>query len=298
MQYTESSALTKALRPSKGICLPELTFHTVNGVRLALYEWAGTGQPVLFAHANGFHARCWDQVIARLPGRQCYAPDLRGHGRSDKPAPPYDWRMFGQDMAELARTLGLRDAVGVGHSLGGHAIALAAALAPEAFGQLLLIDPVIMPRPVYAMPAPTEHFAARRREHWESPAAMEQRFSTRPPFSRWDPAVLHDYCQHGLLPAPGGDGFVLACPPAIEAAIYLTGNQTDIYAELATVTIPVTVMRAGQPARSLDDMEGSPTAADLAQHFPHGRDIHLPQHTHFIPMEDPALIATALASSR
>ncbi|HEU4325424.1 MAG TPA: alpha/beta hydrolase [Roseiflexaceae bacterium] len=272
------------------------TFHSINGLRLALYERAGAGQPLLFVHANGFHARCWDQVIARLPGRRCFAPDLRGHGRSDKPAPPYDWRVFGQDIAALARALDLRGAVGVGHSLGGHAVALAAALVPEAFGRLLLIDPVIMSPAVYQMPAPTEHFAARRRDRWESPAAMEQRFRERPPFSRWDPAVLRDYCQHGLLPAPDGDGFVLACPPAIEAAIYLTGNRTDIYAEIATVDIPVTLMRAGQPARSLDDMTGSPTAPDLAQRFPRGQDIHLPEHTHFIPMEDPPLVAAALAA--
>ncbi len=275
--------------------IAEPTFHTINGVRLALYERAGAGQPLLFVHANGFHARCWDQVIARLPGRRCYAPDLRGHGRSDKPDPPYDWRVFGQDIAGLARALGLRGAVGVGHSLGGHAVALAAALAPGAFGRLLLIDPVILPPAVYRLPAPAEHFAARRRDRWESPAAMEQRFGARPPFSRWDPAVLHDYCLHGLLPAPDGAGFVLACPPAVEAAIYQTGNRADIYAEIATVDIPVVVMRAGQPARSLDDMAGSPTAPDLAQRFPRGRDIHLPQHTHFIPMEDPALVAAALA---
>src|SRR5215216_1345039 len=101
----------------------------VNGVELALFEWPGAGPPLLFAHAAGFHARCWDQVIGRLPGRHCYAVDLRGHGRSSKPPPPYDWRRFGEDVAALARALGLAGALGVGHSTGGHAVTLAAALA-------------------------------------------------------------------------------------------------------------------------------------------------------------------------
>lgn len=42
----------------------------LNDLDIAVYEW---GDPqvvlpaILFAHATGFHARLWDQVIARLP---------------------------------------------------------------------------------------------------------------------------------------------------------------------------------------------------------------------------------------
>ena len=43
-------------------------------------------------------------------------------------------------------------------------------------------------------------------------------------FSR---AVLEDYCRFGLLPAADGQGFVLACPPAIEASIYTGSAGAD-----------------------------------------------------------------------
>ena len=46
-----------------------------------------------------------DQVIALLPEYHCYAIDLRGHGRSSKPAPPYDWRFFGEDVAAVGAAL-------------------------------------------------------------------------------------------------------------------------------------------------------------------------------------------------
>ena len=85
-------------------------------------------------------------------GRRCIAFDARGHGRSSKPSPPYAWRDFGADAAALAESLQLEGAVGVGHSLGGHAITLAAALCPGAFAGLVLLDPVIRPKDRYTGP--------------------------------------------------------------------------------------------------------------------------------------------------
>jgi pimeloyl-ACP methyl ester carboxylesterase len=264
----------------------------VHDVRLSLYEWPGDGPPVLFTHATSFHARCWDAVIAQLPGCHCFAVDQRGHGQSDKPTPPNIWRSFGEDLAALAERLPLQGAIGVGHSLGGFATALAAALVPDAFAALLLIDPVIQPRHLYHGRTAGEHFTARRRNHWPSPEAMLERFAERAPFNRWQPNVLHDYCTYGLLPAENGDGFVLACPPAIEADVYAGTSECDIYPELATVQVPTVVLRADRfNSNPTSDLSSSPTAPDLARHFRHGRDVPLPDHTHFIPMEDPALVA-------
>ncbi|KAA0237810.1 alpha/beta hydrolase [bacterium] len=264
----------------------------VNGLELALFEWPGEGRPIFLAHATGFHARCWDQVVERLPGRHCYALDMRGHGRSEKPAPPYLWLNFAQDVAALARLLGLRDALGVGHSKGGYAVARAAAMEPGAFAKLLLIDPVIMPRPAYAAFPLTEHFASRRRNEWASAEEMFERFKDRPPFDRWDPAVLRDYCVYGLQPAASGEGFVLACPPEIEAATYLGSAGGDPYDDIESLTIPVRVLRARARAEGAPlDMSGSPTNPHLAEHLQQGEDVYLAEHSHFIPMEAPGLVA-------
>ncbi|MGI8925816.1 MAG: alpha/beta fold hydrolase [Tepidiformaceae bacterium] len=266
-----------------------------NGVGLAVFEWPGesTAPAVLLAHATGFHARCWDQVVALLPGRRCVASDMRGHGRSDKPPPPYDWHLFGDDLAAIAREFGLRGAIGVGHSQGGHALTRAAARLPGAFSALLLIDPVIFPREHYnEPPAPQEHFAARRRNAWASADEMFARFRGRPPFDAWDPAVLRDYCDYGLLPAPSGEGFVLACPPEIEAATYAGNSGTDVHDDIAALEIPVRVLRAQQRSEAEPgDMRGSPTPPQLAVWFRHGTDVYLPEQSHLMPMENPALIA-------
>lgn len=270
----------------------ELRLHA-NGVDLALFEWPGDGPPVFFAHATGFHARCWDQVVARLEGVHCYALDMRGHGRSEKPKPPYRWPDFGRDVADVCQQLGIEDAIGVGHSKGGYAVTMAAGLEPGTFAALLLVDPVIMQPENYGRAMTGEHFAARRRNEWDSVDEMEARFKGREPFSRWDPAVLHDYVQYGLLPNPDGRGLVLACPPKIEAAVYAASGGDSIYDAIANVHVPVRILRGRQRQADdiVTDMSGSPTWKDLHTKFANAEDVPLPQYSHFMPMEDPGFIA-------
>jgi len=267
----------------------------VNGVDLCLFEWPGEGRPILLVHATGFHARCWDQVAANLPGRHVYAVDMRGHGRSSRPAPPYPWHAFGEDVAALVRALHFTDTLAVGHSMGGHSITLAASIEPAAFGALLLVDPVIMSAEGYARNSSRDqdHFSSRRRNEWASADEMFERFKDRPPFSGWDPAVLHDYCDFGVVPSPTGQGYELACPPAIEAAVYAGSAGDNIYGAIATIDIPVRILRARtrQEGEGAMDMSASPTAPDLASHFRHAEDFVLPQYSHFIPMEGPAFVA-------
>ena len=274
-------------------------FFDINGTQLAVFERAGSEPPVFFTHATGFHARSWNQIVARIPQRRAIAFDMRGHGLSSKPESPYRWRQFGEDTASLARELKLHGATGVGHSMGGHSLALAAALVPEAFAELILVDPVIMPRALYTGRLREPHYVRKRRNRWKSPDEMFEQFKDRPPFRDWDQAVLRDYCNYGLLPAADGDGYVLACPPDVEASIYEASalNDANLYEEFGKIEAPVTVIRAPRfmPAEGPMDMAASYTAPDLATHFLRGRDIVVP-HSHFIPMENPGLVAGYVSS--
>lgn len=261
---------------------PQLERIHANGVDLGVWNWAGDGPPLVFAHATGFHGRCWDQIIRRLPGRRVIAPDARGHGRSEKPAPPYHWKAFGEDLAALK----IEGAIGIGHSMGGHSIAAAAAARPGMFTALLLIDPTIF-RPEHYGPPEDWSFIARRRAVWDSSGEMFERFRDRPPFASWDPEVLRDYCNFGVLP----DGR-LACPPEVEASIYTHANAPDAWFDVCAIDIPVTVVRAGHPWQPGERYLGaSPTDPGLALRFPNARDLLLAERNHFIPMEAPELVA-------
>ncbi|HKE25791.1 MAG TPA: alpha/beta hydrolase [Bryobacteraceae bacterium] len=278
------------LRP--GSESPALHILSLDPVPLAVWEWSGASDaqhsPLVFAHATGFHGRLWDTVIGALPGRHAFAVELRGHGRSGKPDPPYHWRAFGSDLAMLVRALHLHDAIGIGHSSGGHAMTLACTLAPEAFRALLLIDPTIFPAERYTEPKLDASFTLRRKNRYQSVEEMIERFRSREPFSRWNPDVFRDYCRYGLL--PDGDHLVLACPPPVEASIYAESNapESNIYPEIARIEQPVTVLRAGTARQpGVFDLSASPTAPDLASRFRRGRDLSLAGQSHFIPMEVP-----------
>ena len=267
---------------------PNLELVSVNGQQLAVWDWPGEDPPVLFAHATGFHGRCWDRIIQAIPGRHAIAVDARGHGRSSKPEPPCHWRDFGRDLAAVAEHFSLRGALGVGHSSGGHMTVNAAAIRPETYSALLLLDPTIYPREEYGTPGPDAAFTLRRRAVWTSADEMFERFRGRHPFSLWQPEILRDYCDYGIL--PNGSGYVLACPPAIEASIYETSKaaEANLYPEIATIRQPVVVMRAGIPRTAGGfDLASSPTAPDLASKFLGGRDVLLEGCSHYIPMERP-----------
>jgi pimeloyl-ACP methyl ester carboxylesterase len=269
-----------------------LKFVGEPGEELAVWEWAGQDPPFLFAHATGFHGRCWDQIIRMFPERHCLATDARGHGRSSQPELPYHWRIFGRDLATVAEHWDLRDAIGIGHSSGGHSTVQAAALRPQTYRALLLIDPTIYPQEFYGTPAPDSSFTLRRRNLWASPDEMFERFKSRPPFAGWRPEILRDYCNFGVLPRNGE--FVLACPPAVESSIYQNSKESEsnVYPDMAQIHCPVVVMRAGRERQpGIFDLSSSPTAPDLASRFAHGRDIVLPDASHYIAMEKPEVVA-------
>lgn len=264
-----------------------------DGLKFGIWHYPGPAQKLLFVHATGFHSRCWDQVINRLPEFDCWAFDMRGHGTSARPAPPYQWRRFGEDTAALMQALDLNVIAGIGHSMGGHAVTLAAAKEPHRFQSLVLIDPIIIKEECYNEELSQEHPVTRRKNQWRSSQEMYERFKGRPPFGTWDDAVLHDYCRFGLLPDSENGGLVLACPPAVEGSIYNLGHSpsANIYKEVAQLEIPVAVMHPTiAPGKRTEDL----LPPDLYKRFKNGIDVPMPENSHFIPMESPDAVATQI----
>lgn len=110
--------------------------------------------------------------------------------------------------------------------------------------------------------------------------------------------MLHDYCRFGLVAAADGEGFELACPPALEAEVYVGMHMRDIYARIPEVTVPVEIIRARsrRPDESPFDFSPSPTWEKLAGCFADGRDEQLVDRSHFIPMELPEWTAARIAA--
>ncbi len=279
---------------------PETRFHPVAGTELAVHHWPsqGAGAPLVFAHATGFHGRVWDAIIARFPEHPAHAIDLRGHGQTGG-GPVEDWRVLAQDVAAFLAEAGISGAVGIGHSMGAHTLLQVAADNPGRFARLVLFDPVILAPEFYAPGEPlysadNPHPAIRRKRDFASPEAMIERFRERDPYNLFDPRVFEDYCRHGLVPAPSGEGMELACAPEDEASVYASSRSNPGILEAAKhVAIPVLVVRALHT--TLNDFKSSPTWPELAKVLPQGTDLYRPDMTHFHPFQDPADAARIIA---
>ncbi len=273
---------------------PQLRHITVNGAELAYFE-RGTphdDRPTLFfVHATGFHGRVWDYHAEAFPDLHIIALEQRGHGRSEKLAVD-DWRVFGEDQAGVVSALGLSGAIGIGHSMGAHAMIDGAAKS-GAFSRLLLLDPTVASIESYTaeyagMFGDELHPAAKRRNVFESPEDMLARISGKSSFPLFHPRILKDYVEHGLEQVESGE-FRLCCEPEIEAHVYMSARSNgEVYESVEELDIPVTVVRAKLPdPHNLMDWGSSPTWPGLAQSFKHGRDIHWEDCSHFIPMQRP-----------
>ena len=108
----------------------------------------GAGPDVLLLHGNPTWSFLWREVIARLGGLRCVAPDLLGFGLSDKPtAREHSVDRHADALAELVIALGLRDLVLVGQDWGGPLAAALGARLPERISGLVLANTsVLVPR--------------------------------------------------------------------------------------------------------------------------------------------------------
>lgn len=77
------------------------------------------GAPIVLLHALGTHMGLWDGLLPHLPRHRILRLDLRGHGASDVPAPPYSMGAMIHDVEEAMAHFGVKEAVVIGASLGG-----------------------------------------------------------------------------------------------------------------------------------------------------------------------------------
>src|SRR5437660_8221624 len=97
------------------------------------YEVTGDGTPVVLLHGFPDSGRLWRNQVPALAGAgfQVIVPDLRGYGRSDKPAEveAYGIPLLAMDVLGVLDTVGAEQAHVVGHDWGAALAWVVASLA-------------------------------------------------------------------------------------------------------------------------------------------------------------------------
>lgn len=264
-------------------------------MRLAYLDYGNEGAPpAVLVHATGFHKELWGPLARALaPRYRVLAFDQRGQGDSDKSSDDYHWPRFADDLAGFLDAFKLRDVLAIGHSAGGTAVTLATATRPDLFGCVVLVEPaLLLPGPLGKAKEGDHGLAERTRKRQESFASVEavfDYFRNRPPFKSWTDEALWTYARHGT--APGPDGRVhLKCPPDLEAQIvesqlYETSGVADPLQALGLLRCPTLLIQAA----------GRPGPADrMRQALPSAQYVEVPGGGHFLPMEQPAAVTTAI----
>ncbi|MDX5318633.1 MAG: alpha/beta fold hydrolase, partial [Actinomycetes bacterium] len=119
----------------------EVQYLTIHGHKRAFVK-AGSGPALLLLHGLGCDHTTWLPVISSLARRYTViAPDLLGHGRSDKPRADYSVGGYANGMRDLLTVLGIDKATVVGHSFGGGVAMQFAYQYPERTERLVLVAP-------------------------------------------------------------------------------------------------------------------------------------------------------------
>ncbi|MFW3616733.1 alpha/beta fold hydrolase [Billgrantia antri] len=241
---------------------------------------------LVFAHANGFPGMSYRSLLAPLHERFDIHPvDRLGH----HPAYPVgaNWLALRDELLEHVPE-GDGPVIGVGHSMGGVLMAMAAEHAPQRFRCVVMLDPPLM----LGLDAWSMKVAKRfgfvdrvtpagksksRRASWPDREAMANHLRRRGLFRRFTPDALHDYVEGGTRLHDDGSA-ELIYDPAIETEIFR--NLPDHLARLPRrLHIPFGVL--------VGDDSDLITPRRRRRLAGHGIPLAMVPGTHMFPMEHP-----------
>ncbi len=233
------------------------------------------GAPVVFLHALGTDLSIWDPVLPLLSaGLRLIRMDLRGHGGTDVPDPPYAMGALVRDAERLMDRLGARDAVVVGLSVGGMVAQALAVKRLDLVRGLVLSNtavrigtPVVWDARIEAVRAGgLAAIADATMERWFSRA-----FRASPDLAPWR-EVFERQSPQGWI--------------GVASAV----SGTDLYTPTATLTLPTLAIAGSEDGSTPPDLVRE--TADLIA----GSRFHLIRGAGHLPMAERAEeYATALS---
>lgn len=230
-----------------------LTYHVL--------EWGdAAAPPVVLVHGFLDLAWGWEPVAIRLAARfRVIAPDLRGHGDSDRVGPGgyYHFFDYTADLDDLVARLGAPVAL-VGHSMGGSVAGYYAGARPERVRRLALLEGQGPPEQSDALPQRTARwFDAWRAARAGTPKVMASIDEAAARLCKHDPLLAPERARelagHGTHAVAGG---VTWKHDPLHATVGPYPYRVDVAASFwKRVTCPVLVVDGAESRLRLPDAE-------------------------------------------
>jgi len=263
------------------------------------------GRVRLYAsHGNGFAIDGYLPFWSRLADRcELLVFDARNHGQNAPSDPArHNYAQMARDLERVHETmtarLGPKISVGAFHSMSGRAAMKHAIEIGWRWDALVLFDPPNMPpadHAVYPAMSAFENkltsWARDRRARFADPSELAQDYA-QPRANRGWVAGAHELMARAVLRRdPAGGGWVLACAPVLEAAIYHAALALDLWPPAASFRGPVKLLGADPELPY-----GPPTGlANRALAVEQGYDYAaIPGTGHMLQLERPDACADAL----
>jgi non-heme chloroperoxidase len=219
-------------------------FTTRDGIQIYYKDWGPkAATPIVFHHGWPLSADDWDNQMMFFLGKgfRVIAHDRRGHGRSTQTDTGNEMDTYAADVAALAASLDLRDAIHVGHSTGGGEVAHYVARAePGRVAKAVLIGavpPIMVKSDANPGGLPIEVFdgfraalAANRAQFYRDvPAGPFYGYNRKG--AEVSEGVIGNWWRQGMI------GGIKAQYDCIEAF-----SETDFTEDLKRIEVPVLVM--------------------------------------------------------
>jgi len=260
----------------------------------------GTLSPAHFYGGNGFTTGTYLPLLTKLSEQFAITSlAMRGYWH-DLPAVKKLTREEDADtlIDFLVKTQD-KPIVGIGHSQGATATAIAAAKRPELFSELYLIEPVTFtksqtlmmnaaPDEIKITQEPFKSTLAKQTE-WESIEAYYDYLRAHRPFKRIADDHLYTFAQHSLVKNEQGNYSLLFAPAQELASYFDTPFVNDALKDLNALELPYTII-VGKPSMFISD-----EVRKVWEHLvPAERLIELSDNGHLLPMEAPDQCATII----
>ena len=127
-------------QPSLPSSFQAKTAHSPEGADIFV-RWGGTGPVVVLIHGYAENSDSWAPLAADLmKDHTVVVPDLRGIGRSSKPAGGYDKKTQAKDIRAVVTALGFDKTAVVAHDIGNMVAYAYAATYPDKVERLVVMD--------------------------------------------------------------------------------------------------------------------------------------------------------------